>query len=209
MMQSRRWQALPAAAAGAEGAASDGLLDIQPPVPIAPAWHWLGWIIGIVALVAAIGLLVWYWRHSRRKAHFTPPPSLSPYQTALRDLRDVFGLIEDPKDFCFAISNILRQYLDGEFQMRACERTTEEFLPELQAAEMLTPTHKEQLQRMLTQCDLAKFAAYKPSVEELRRLYNEALTWVDETYRTKQALMEEKEDDSAPQEPVVMAQDAS
>ena len=65
--------------------------------------------------------------------------------------------------------------------MRAPERTTEEFLGELQSSALLSLTQKRSLADFLVRCDLVKFARDEPTVEQLRELHESALRFVDET----------------------------
>jgi hypothetical protein len=91
------------------------------------------------------------------------------------------ALIADPKPFCIAVSDATRAYLEERFNFRAPERTTEEFLRELSATDLLESNQKESLGRFLESCDLVKFARYEPGEPELRELYGAAMRLVDET----------------------------
>jgi hypothetical protein len=71
--------------------------------------------------------------------------------------------------------------LERRFHLPAPERTTEEFLQDLQRTLVLQPRHKELLADFLTECDLIKFARFEPTEEALRRLHAAALRLVDET----------------------------
>lgn len=163
-------------------AASNGLHDIRPPVPIGNGLTWLWWTLGGVAAAVLVALSLWqWWRHRKVKGEPKEEP-VSPYGAALRQLRDVWERIEEPKVFCTALSDIVRHYLQGQFQLRAPERTTEEFLPELTGTAALTENQKERLHHFLSQCDLVKFAGYRPSMEELTALYNTAGELIEESY---------------------------
>ena len=61
------------------------------------------------------------------------------------------------------------------------ERTTEEFLYELQRSDLLTREQKDSLGGFLSGCDLVKFARYEPGEPELRELHAGALRLVEET----------------------------
>ena len=76
--------------------------------------------------------------------------------------------------------NVLQQAVKG-WTRSAPERTTEEFLYELQATTLLTPEQKSSLGDFLTNCDLVKFAKYEPGEPELRDLHGSALRLVSET----------------------------
>jgi hypothetical protein len=91
------------------------------------------------------------------------------------------GLIGQPKEFCIAVSDTLRWYLEECFNFHAPERTTEEFLHELRSSELLTRDQKESLSEFLNRCDLVKFARYEPREPELHDLHDSALRLVQET----------------------------
>jgi len=103
------------------------------------------------------------------------------YIRARQRLRQALQLLAQPKPFCIAVSDAARTYLEERFTFRAPERTTEEFLRELSASELLSKPQKESLGRFLESCDLVKFAKYEPGETELRELYGSAMRLVDET----------------------------
>lgn len=166
---------LPAAA----GSPTNGLRDIKPPVEIPSGWAWAWWVLGtiIVALLAW-----WLWKYlQKRKAARPLPPPIPPHVRARRRLEEALALLSQPKPFAIAVSDTLRAYLEERFSFRAPERTTEEFLHELQSTNLLDPSQKERLSEFLQRCDLVKFAKYEPREMELRDLHASALRLVDET----------------------------
>lgn len=160
-------------------ATTNGLRDIKPPVEIPSGWEWLWWTLAVLALAALIaGLLLWL---KRRRDNRPAPPPLPPHVRALERLREALGLIAQPEPFVVAVSNTLRLYLEERFDFRAPERTTEEFLYELQAETLLTARQKESLAGFLESSDLVKFARYQPGEAELQDLHGSAVRLVEET----------------------------
>jgi hypothetical protein len=100
---------------------------------------------------------------------------------AKQKLREALALIAQPKPFVIAVSDTARWYLEERFTFRAPERTTEEFLYELQRTDLLSRDQKESLGGFLASCDLVKFAKYEPGEPELRDLHSSALRLVEET----------------------------
>lgn len=96
-------------------------------------------------------------------------------------LERALSLISEPKPFSIAVSGAIRVYLEERFQFHAPDRTTEEFLYELQESQLLTPEQKQSLAEFLASCDLIKFAKYEPMETELRALHASALRLVNET----------------------------
>ena len=142
-----------------------------------------GWLlviwIGVILLMAVGGYFLWRWL---KKASVVPAaPPIPPHVRARRKLEEALGLIAEAKPFSTMVSDTLRVYLEERFDFRAPERTTEEFLYELQATELLTPDQKQSLSDFLSSCDLVKFAKYEPTEVELRGLHDSALRLVNET----------------------------
>lgn len=151
----------------------------KPPVRLRAGWTaWLPPLLGAVLLI-----LAWLaWRRYRRQRQAPPPPVvIPPYRRALERLRAALDLIHDPHRFTVEVSHTLRVYLEERFNLHAPERTTEEFLTELQAGQVLTPLQQQLMADFLTRCDLVKFARYEPGEPELRELYDAAVRLVEET----------------------------
>jgi hypothetical protein len=163
----------------AVAATNDALRDIRGPVPLPPELLWL-WIAVGAALGGLLAMLIWnkWFRHVPVKPAAPPIP---PHQRAKHRLADALALLTQPKPFCIAVSDALRLYLEERFEFRAPERTTEEFLLDLQATDLLNESQKEFLTDFLTRCDLVKFAKHEPSEAELRSLHSAALNLVEET----------------------------
>jgi len=160
-------------------AVTNTLRDIKPPVNIPNPWLWVWWGLGTLALVA---VLFWVWRRSRkRKAEVPPVPVVPAHLRAKQRLREALCLLGQPKEFCIAVSDTIRSYLEERFDFHAPERTTEEFLYELQSTDLLTRDQKESLGEFLQRCDLVKFARYEPREPELHDLHDAALRLVEET----------------------------
>lgn len=163
-------------------AVTNGLRDIKPPVEIFSLWSLWPVVLGALLFAAlVIGLLVYLIIRTR---HRPAPPMIPAHVRARQALDDALALLSQPKPFVIAISNTLRVYLEERFQFRAPERTTEEFLHDLQGTQLLSEPQKESLAAFLQSCDLLKFARYEPAEPELRALHEAALRLVDETEPT-------------------------
>lgn len=152
--------------------------DVRPPVPLGGNWLWLCTLIAAV-LLAALAVLFWF--RSRRQATPRAEVQIPPHVVALDRLRAALALIGQPEPFCVEVSQIIRAYLEQQFKLHAPERTTEEFLGELQTSALLGLDQKRTLADFLMRCDLVKFARYEPGESELRSLYDAAVRLVEET----------------------------
>jgi hypothetical protein len=83
--------------------------------------------------------------------------------------------------FYVQLSAILRRYVEWRFRLRAPEQTTEEFLSAaLMSGELLT-THRDSLRTFLQHCDLVKFARHEPTADDMRRTFDSATAFVNQT----------------------------
>src|SRR5262245_42457457 len=159
-------------------ALTNDIRGIKPPVRIAGEWDWLWWSLGALLLIGGtLGFLLW----RRRQVPVEAPPAVPPHVRAKQRLAEALLLISDPDKFCTAVSHTVRLYLEERFQLHAPERTTEEFLVELQESAALNGEQKKSLQHFLQSCDLVKFARLEPTESALRELHDAALRLVDET----------------------------
>lgn len=152
--------------------------EVKPPLPITGNWLWYGALIA-AALLAALAAFLWL--KSRRRAQKQPEIQIPPHVIARDRLRAALALIGQPEHFCVEVSQIIRVYLEQQFKLHAPERTTEEFLAELQDSSLLGLDQKRTLADFLMRCDLVKFARYEPGEPELRSLYDAAVRLVEET----------------------------
>lgn len=152
--------------------------DIKPPREIPSGWEWLWWTLGALVLAAILFAL---WKYLRRPKVVPVVPAIPAHLRAKQKLEEALALLAQPKPFCIAVSDTVRAYLEERFEFRAPERTTEEFLRELQDTALLLRDQKESLGGFLTQCDLVKFAKYQPGENELRGMHAAALRLVEET----------------------------
>lgn len=155
------------------------ILDIRPPVAIPNPWLWVWIALAALLVGAALFLLI---RHSmRRRSELPAVPPVPAHVRARQRLEEALAFIASPKPFVIAVSDTLRTYLEEALALRAPERTTEEFLVDLQGSALLNDSQKEQLAGFLTQCDMVKFAKHEPRETELRALHASALDVVAQT----------------------------
>lgn len=163
----------------AAAADTNALRDIKPPVEIPSGWAWVFWALLVLAVAA---LAFWAWRYwQKRRAQAQVVPVVPPHIRAKQALREALALLGQPREFCIRVSDTIRWYLEERFDFHAPERTTEEFLYELQGTNLLTPDQKDSLGEFLKRCDLVKFAKYEPGLPELEDLHSSAVRLVEET----------------------------
>ena len=165
--------------AGTAASVANDIRDIKPPLVIPNYWLWLWVTLAVVLVLAAAVTAFLLWR--RRANRPVPVPIIPPHERARRKLEEAMALIDQPRPFCILVSDTVRLYLEERFDFHAPERTTEEFLYELQATEILLADQKQSLGEFLSVCDMVKFARYEPGQPELQALHDSAARLIDET----------------------------
>jgi hypothetical protein len=157
----------------------DALRDIKAPLEFPNVWLWVAIGIAALVLIAAIVAFFLYYKSRRDRVPIVPP--VPPHIRAKQKLQEALAIMAQPKPFCTLVADTVRFYLEERFNFHAPERTTEEFLYELQNTKLLLPDQKESLSDFLKSCDLVKFARYEPRELELKELHGSAVRLVEET----------------------------
>ena len=159
--------------------ASLDIHDIKPLADIPDPWFWVWVSLGVIA-AAVLGWLLWRWWNAKQ-VEAAKPVYVPPHVRARQRLTLAMDLISQPKPFCIEVSTVVRVYLEERFSLKAPERTTEEFLHELQDSWLLSNAQKASLGEFLEKCDLVKFAGFEPMQSELEALHASAGRLIDET----------------------------
>lgn len=156
-----------------------GLQDIRGPIDLSVISPW---IVRSLLVAVPLALLAFAWWRSRRRTRTEPERIRETAAARARArLSESWALLDQPDRFCTLLSEIARVYLEERFGLRAPDRTTEEFLADLQDRLELGPVHRRLLEDFLTQCDIVKFARGEPGRLELERLHQLASKLVDDT----------------------------
>lgn len=164
---------------------------LEAPAPLFPARvKILPWVLIAAACLLLLVWLVYWLRRSpklRTSANSTPLPA---HTKALRALSRLRG---EPREtdpeverFYQQISSVLRTYLEDRYGLHAPERTTEEFLPEIEASGLLAMTEQQHLSQFLQQCDLVKFARLLPEEDVHAATFDFAERLVEHTREDRQ-----------------------
>ena len=160
------------------GVITEDIRDIRGPKHIPSAWLWPLWLAGCVAFA---GLLYAAWLWNRRRSNAV---ALLPYEIALARLEAARALMQpqNAREFSIAVSEIVRSYIEERFQVWAARRTTEEFFHDLlEPSDALLTHHRALLADFLCDCDLAKFARWILSRDEMETMLASAHAFVLQT----------------------------
>jgi hypothetical protein len=157
----------------------DDIRDIRGPVVAPPSHPWWPYLVVATATALVIlGVRAVVRRHRRR-----PIPA---DVRALHQLELARALIErgDPLGFSTAVSDTVRDYVEVAFAVHAPRRTTEELLADLMADRNPVGAHRTELGRFLGFCDLAKYARWSLSREDMTGMVDSAVAFVRATTAT-------------------------
>jgi hypothetical protein len=168
-----------AAPTAPQGAASaEDIHDIRGPISIPYPWLWAVYLAGGLAVAAGLYAA---WRLLRRQA---ATKAGQPFEIALERLEAARALMTESqvREYAFAVSEIIRVYIEQRFGEKAARRTTEEFLSDLleQAGTPLA-AHRRLLEDFLNHCDLPKFARWQLSVREMESMHESARAFILDT----------------------------
>lgn len=152
------------------------------PFPTPLSWWWWAAGAAVVLLVVAVVLL------SRKKPRRRPDHleiDVPAHVRALRELQRWRSASRttpaEIEAFYVGVSQVLRVYLEERFGLHAPERTTEEFLRDLESGDALAREHRDELEHFLSQCDMVKFAKHVPTGEEHDLVFSLAEAFVEST----------------------------
>lgn len=145
-------------------------------------------LIGLAA-AAVLALVIWFILKHERKAKpqkkvVKAKPKIKPHITALKELEKLKmkklwqnGQI---KQYYSELTDIIRTYIDGRYDINAMEMISADILKELEGKEIPQPLLKE-LEQTLSIADLVKFAKMEPLPDDHDRCFKQAENFVRET----------------------------
>jgi len=142
-------------------------------------WIWF-LIIAIIAAAAGGWILLRRKRVAKLIRIFKPAHEIA-YDRLKALVKENLVEAGKIKEFYERISSILRHYIEHRFDLRAPERTTEEFLAELKYTDVLSVSDKESLEEFLTHCDLVKFAKHSPTTEQIQQAFDLVKEFIEKT----------------------------
>ena len=169
----------------ADGTEVTDIRDIKPLRRVETGRLWLLWL-GLAAAFLTLAIAAWWWWRRRRGSGGDVPEvaRIPPYDLAIRELerlrRTDFSNLRELRRYYFAVSAVVRAYVEGRFGMNATDLTTEEILSRMHLIH-LDPVQARRLERFLVATDQVKFAAHLPLPGEIDRTCEQALGFVRAT----------------------------
>ena len=177
--------------------------DIKQPLVVSYTFwdwlkdHWLAVVITLAAILLTAGLVYYY---KKRPVKEALPVNAAPVFSAdiialnkLNELRDKkLWQQNEVKLYYSELTDVLREYLEKRYQIKAQEQTTEEILDSLENKDILQD-NRASLKQLLTLSDLVKFAKQKPSAFENEQSMDNAVNFIVQT-KHQPKLNDDKED---------------
>jgi hypothetical protein len=174
----------PPAAPGAAAGVESDIRDIRGPIHIPYPWLWA---IYVAAGLAGAGLAYGIYRLLKKSAKARIK---LPYEIALERLEGARALMtpDQSEAFSVEVSRAVRSYIETVFHVHAPRKTTEEFLHDLLSnSSSILSRHAHLLEDFLQHCDLAKFARWSLSKEEMEAMLESGKRFVTETHQPQSA----------------------
>ncbi|MFI3282255.1 MAG: hypothetical protein SNG10_01845 [Rikenellaceae bacterium] len=184
-------------------ALANGIVDIKPqrdmPFKFAEISGYVKWGVLILLLLIALAYVV-----LRILAHygknvggfFKPAPPVPPHVRAIVALEELHNKklwqSNKHKQYYSGLTDILRTYISGRYQIAAMEMTTDEIFEALRSVEMPKKCSMD-LQALLRDADLVKFAKMSFESDQNESYFIKSYNFVEETKIVEPSAEESKE----------------
>ena len=147
------------------------------------------WILAVLLLALAI-FGIWYWRKHRKvkvdaDGNIVRGPVIPPYDKAVDDLKrlreEKIWQSGKVKEYFSSLTDIAREYIEGQFGVNAVEMTTDDILEEIKPLHFPKETYGK-LKDTMEVADLVKFAKYSASTLESDTALSSMTEFVNESY---------------------------
>ena len=154
------------------------------------------WILAVL-LLALVVFGIWYWRKHRKTkvdadGNIVRGPVIPPYDKAVGDLENLrqqkLWQSGKVKEYFSSLTDIAREYIEGQFGVNAVEMTTDDILEEVKPLHFSQETYNK-LKETMEVADLVKFAKYSAANLESENAMNSMTEFVNESYAQYQATM--------------------
>jgi hypothetical protein len=158
------------------------------------------WILAVL-LLALVVSGIWYWRKHRKTkvdadGNIVRGPVIPPYDKAVGDLENLrqqkLWQSGKVKEYFSSLTDIAREYIEGQFGVNAVEMTTDDILEEVKPLHFSQETYNK-LKETMEVADLVKFAKYSAANLESENAMNSMTEFVNESYAQYQKRKAEEE----------------
>jgi hypothetical protein len=160
------------------------------------------WIAIVIIIAGVVYLIIYLKKHKKTKDVVVEEkkkptiPAIITARAKLAEMKDneVWNTPQT-KDYYTDLTDIAREYLEGQFEIDAIEMTTDEIMEAVNKLDLNNLT-KSKLQDTLTTADLVKFAKANPSAEQNKQSFSDINNFVEDSYIYFQEEEKKKEEES-------------
>ena len=169
------------------------MYDIKPIAEVTSSKSWIWKLLLIIVLLAGIAAFVYWWLKIRQKKEIEEEIFKTPIEKATHLLNTLekkeLWQKGEVKAYYSELTDIARNYIEEAIDIPAMESTTSELIEGIRVASLkkkmvLTQETIENLERVLKQADLVKFAKSKPldfEITEDRKKIEKAIITLDKS----------------------------
>lgn len=149
------------------------------------------WVLGGLGIVGIIVLAIYLFKRlarNKKGEEEIKKPKIPPHITALKELEELKqeklwqgGLV---KEYYTRLTDIVRVYIETQFDVLAVEMTTDEILDGIKVLNLEKETQNK-LAGMLQTADYVKFAKMTPTPQENDLVISQSFDFVNESYTAK------------------------
>lgn len=159
------------------------------------------WILGLLLLIL-VGLMVWFFLKRRKpkvdeNGQSVRGPVTPPYDKAIGDLESLkqqkLWQVGKLKEYYSGLSDIAREYIEGQFNVNAVEMTTDDILRDVRELNFDQEIYGK-LKDTMELSDLVKFAKYTTSPLENDNAMSDMTDFVNKSYEHYQATKAKEEE---------------
>ncbi|WP_214228259.1 BatD family protein [Pedobacter sp. B4-66] len=172
------------------------IYDIKQPLAVRYSFldwlrdHWQWVVVSLLGVILIVGLLYYFWqKRKNRPIPAVVKPLVPADVTAINKLvvlRDKkLWQQEEVKQYHIELTDILREYLEKRYHIKALEQTSDEIFAGLRHME-ITDQNRNKLRQILMLADLVKFAKGKPLNSENEQSIENAISFVSDTKEINQ-----------------------
>ena len=157
-------------------------------------------VLAVIILAGLVYLIIYLKKHKKEKTVVVvekKKPTIPAIVTARAKLADMkeneLWNSMKTKDYYTDLTDIAREYLEGQFQIDAVEMTTDEIIKEVNVLNLNAVT-KEKLQNTLITADFVKFAKANPTTEQNKQSFTDISSFVEDSYNFFEEEKKKKEE---------------
>lgn len=162
--------------------------DIKLPLGEPLTWREiLPWALLGLGILLIIGIAIYIFRKIKRKEpiiNLPQKPKIPPYEKALTELEELriqkLWQIGKTKEFHSELTDILRVYIEEQFNVEAMEMITYDVITSLKTAK-LPDEEIKRIEKILTLADMVKFAKFQPLPDEHDNSLKNGVSFVENT----------------------------